>query len=152
MLDDLSRGRPGRVDPSVTLFNAAITDADALAEAVEQAKPQVICHLAAQIDVRVSVDAPAADAAVNVVGTVNVLEAARAVGARVLFASTGGAIYGGGASIPTTEDEQPASGGAVRHREVLRRAVPRPLQPPPRHRARGAAARQRLRPAAGPHR
>ncbi|MGI5223899.1 NAD-dependent epimerase/dehydratase family protein [Actinoallomurus sp. CA-142502] len=108
VLDDLSHGRPGRVDPSVTAFNAAITDADALTEAVEQAKPQVICHLAAQIDVRVSVDAPAADAAVNVVGTVNLLEAARAVGARVLFASTGGAIYGGGVPVPTSEDERPA--------------------------------------------
>ena len=51
-------------------------------------------HLAAQADVRVSVAEPAFDAAVNVLGTVNVLEAARHVGARVVFASTGGAIYG----------------------------------------------------------
>jgi UDP-glucose 4-epimerase len=107
VLDDLSRGRPGRLDPSVTAFDATITDAAALAEVVEKVRPQVICHLAAQIDVRVSVDAPADDAAVNVVGTVNVLEAARAVGARVVFASTGGAIYGGDVPVPTAEDEQP---------------------------------------------
>src|ERR1035438_7981185 len=56
--------------------------------------PELICHLAAQIDVRSSVAAPAADAQVNVVGTVNVLEAARVAGARVLFASSGGALYG----------------------------------------------------------
>jgi UDP-glucose 4-epimerase len=107
VLDDLSGGRLGRVDPSVTVFDTSITDAQALVEAVERAKPQVICHLAAQIDVRVSVAEPAADATVNVVGTVNVLEAARAVGARVLFASTGGAIYGGDVPVPTAEDEQP---------------------------------------------
>ena len=55
---------------------------------------EAIVHLAAQADVRVSVGDPAFDAAVNVLGTVNVLEAARLVDARVVFASTGGAIYG----------------------------------------------------------
>jgi UDP-glucose 4-epimerase len=107
VLDDLSRGRPGRLDPSVTIHKVDITDARALTSTVERLRPQVICHLAAQIDVRVSVEAPAADAAVNVVGTINVLEAARAVGARVVFASTGGAIYGGGVTVPSSEDEQP---------------------------------------------
>jgi UDP-glucose 4-epimerase len=107
VLDDLTRGRPGRVDPSVTVYKADISDADALRSTVERVRPQVICHLAAQIDVRVSVEAPAMDAAINVVGTVNVLEAARAVGARVLFASTGGAIYGAGVPVPASEDEQP---------------------------------------------
>jgi UDP-glucose 4-epimerase len=107
VLDDLSRGRPGRLDPSVTIHKVDITDARALTSTVERLRPQVICHLAAQIDVRVSVETPAADAAVNVVGTINVLEAARAVGARVVFASTGGAIYGGGVTVPSSEDEQP---------------------------------------------
>ena len=107
VLDDLSRGRPGRLDPSVAVHKVDIADADALRSTVERLRPQVICHLAAQIDVRVSVEAPAADAAVNVVGTINVLEAARPVGARVVFASTGGAIYGGGVPVPSSEDEQP---------------------------------------------
>jgi UDP-glucose 4-epimerase len=107
VVDDLSRGRAGRVDPGVKVAKVDIRDADELRSVVEQARPEVICHLAAQIDVRVSVDDPAADAAVNVVGTVNVLEAARAVGARVVFASTGGAIYGGGVPVPSSEDEQP---------------------------------------------
>lgn len=107
VLDDLSRGRPGRLDPSVTVHKADIRDADALTTVVERFRPEVICHLAAQIDVRVSVDAPAADAMANVVGTINVLEAARTAGARVVFASTGGAIYGGGVELPTSEDAAP---------------------------------------------
>ena len=64
----------------------------------------MICHLAAQIDVRVSVTGPARDAQVNVVGMINVLEAARTVGARVVFASSGGALYGRDAAIPSRED------------------------------------------------
>jgi UDP-glucose 4-epimerase len=107
VLDDLSRGRPGRLDPSVVVHKASITDAAALRSIVERVRPELICHLAAQIDVRVSVDAPADDAVVNVVGTVNVLEAARAAGARVLFASTGGAIYGTDVPVPTAENESP---------------------------------------------
>lgn len=108
VVDDLSRGRPGRLDPSVAVHKASITDAAALRSVVERVRPELICHLAAQIDVRVSVAAPAADAEVNIVGTVNVLEAARAVGARVVFAGTGGAIYGAGSPVPTPEDVPPA--------------------------------------------
>jgi UDP-glucose 4-epimerase len=107
VLDDLSRGRTGRLDPSVVVHKASITDVLALRAVVERVRPELICHLAAQIDVRVSVEAPADDAMVNVVGTVNVLEAAREVGARVLFASTGGAIYGVDAPVPTPEDVPP---------------------------------------------
>jgi UDP-glucose 4-epimerase len=107
VLDDLSRGRTGRLDPSVVVHKASITDVPALRAVVEHVRPELICHLAAQIDVRVSVEAPADDAMVNVVGTVNVLEAARAVGARVLFASTGGAIYGVDAPVPTPEEVLP---------------------------------------------
>jgi UDP-glucose 4-epimerase len=107
VLDDLSGGRPGRLDPSIAFHKAGIADADTLRSVVEQARPELICHLAAQIDVRVSVDSPATDAAINIIGTVNVLEAARIAGARVLFASTGGAIYGAGAPVPSSEDDQP---------------------------------------------
>ena len=71
------------------------------------ARSGLICHLAAQIDVRVSVAAPAEDAQANVVGTVNVLEAARAADARVLFCSIGGALYGRDAPIPSLEDVLP---------------------------------------------
>jgi UDP-glucose 4-epimerase len=100
-LDDLSKGRRDRV--AGDLAQVDIRDAAALAAAVAEHRPHVILHLAAQADVRVSVADPAADAAVNVTGTINVLQAAQAVGARVVFASTGGAIYGADAARPTPE-------------------------------------------------
>jgi UDP-glucose 4-epimerase len=105
--DDLSAGRAGRLDHRVTLHKLSLGEAASLASLVTQTQPQLICHLAAQIDVRVSVDAPAHDAQSNVVGTVNVLEAARRVDARVLFASSGGAIYGRDAPVPSPEDVLP---------------------------------------------
>ena len=107
VLDDLSSGRAGRLDPQLPVRKASITDAAALNDEVATFGPELICHLAAQIDVRASVDAPAADAGVNILGTVNLLEAARQAGARVLFASTGGALYGRDAPIPSLEDVLP---------------------------------------------
>ncbi len=107
VIDDLSTGRPGRLDDRVTLHKLSVTEAGPLAEVVGQARPDLICHLAAQIDVRASVVAPAQDALTNVVGTVNVLEAARAGDVRVLFCSTGGALYGRDAPIPSLEDVLP---------------------------------------------
>ena len=108
VVDTLTRGRPGRLDPTTPIHKIDIRDAGALESVVERVRPQVICHLAAQIDVRTSVEDPATDATINIIGTINVLQAARAVGARVIFASTGGAIYGTGVPVPTPEDEQPA--------------------------------------------
>ncbi|HEY7142823.1 MAG TPA: NAD-dependent epimerase/dehydratase family protein [Streptosporangiaceae bacterium] len=107
VIDDLSSGRPGRLDDRVTLHKLSVTDVGSLTEVVSRARPDLICHLAAQIDVRASVAAPAQDALTNVVGTVNVLEAARAAGVRVLFCSTGGALYGRDAPIPSLEDVLP---------------------------------------------
>ena len=107
VVDDLSRGRFARLDDQVILHKLSITDAGSLAALVKQIGPELICHLAAQIDVRVSVAAPADDAQTNAVGTVNVLEAARAADARVLFCSTGGALYGRDAPIPSLEDVLP---------------------------------------------
>ena len=107
VLDDLASGRAGRLDQQVTLHKLSITDTPALTEVVAGFAPELICHLAAQIDVRASVDAPAADAQVNILGTVNLLEAARLAGARVLFASSGGALCGRDAPIPSPEDVLP---------------------------------------------
>jgi UDP-glucose 4-epimerase len=107
VIDDLSSGRPGRLDSRVTLHKASVVDGTALTEIVGSVKPELICHLAAQIDVRASVVQPSADAEANVIGTINVLEAAREVGARVLFCSTGGALYGRDAPIPSLEDVMP---------------------------------------------
>jgi UDP-glucose 4-epimerase len=105
--DDLSTGRPGRLDDRVELHKVSVTDSGQLSRLVGAARPDLICHLAAQIDVRASVARPAFDALANIVGTINVLESARAVGARVLFCSTGGAIYGKDAPIPSLEDVLP---------------------------------------------
>ncbi len=107
VVDDLSAGRAGRLAGEVTLHQLSVTDAASLAMVVTQARPELICHLAARIDVPASVTAPAQDAEVNVVGTVNVLEAARVARARVLFASSGGALYGPYAPIPSREDVLP---------------------------------------------
>jgi UDP-glucose 4-epimerase len=107
VIDDLSTGRPGRLDERAVLHKLSVTDADLLGQVIDSVGPELICHLAAQIDVRASVARPAADAQTNVVGTINVLEAARAAGARVLFCSTGGALYGRDAPIPSMEDVLP---------------------------------------------
>jgi UDP-glucose 4-epimerase len=91
VLDDLSKGRRERIADGVELHVADIRDPDAV---FDRARPEIVFHLAAQADVRVSVERPAYDADVNVLGTVRILEAARRYEARVVFASTGGAIYG----------------------------------------------------------
>jgi UDP-glucose 4-epimerase len=93
VVDDLSNGKRENVPDGARLVVADIRDGG-LGPVFEKARPEVVFHLAAQVDVRVSVERPAHDASVNVIGTVAVLEAARAVGAQVVFSSTGGAIYG----------------------------------------------------------
>lgn len=90
-LDDLSKGSRENVSSSANLHVADIREPDEVFDAV---RPDVVFHLAAQADVRVSVEKPAMDADVNVLGTIRVLEAARRHGARVVFASSGGAAYG----------------------------------------------------------
>jgi UDP-glucose 4-epimerase len=109
VVDDVSTGREQNL--AAALKNGArlervdIRDGDAVAATVGEADPAIIFHLAAQIDVRKSVADPAADARINVEGTVNVLRAAQAHGVpRVVNASTGGAIYGEGRTIPAPED------------------------------------------------
>jgi UDP-glucose 4-epimerase len=101
VLDDLSTGRRENLDGALAagaaLIEQDVRDAAAVAESAAEARAEVVFHLAAQIDVRKSIADPAFDAAVNVGGTANVLEAARVAGARrFVFVSTGGAIYGEG--------------------------------------------------------
>jgi UDP-glucose 4-epimerase len=107
VVDDMSAGRPSRVSAQAAVHKLTVTEAGALAAVTAEFQPEVICHLAARIDVRTSVANPVDDAEINVIGTVNVLEAARAVGARVLFGSTGAVIYGRDAPIPSMEDVLP---------------------------------------------
>jgi UDP-glucose 4-epimerase len=101
VVDNISSGRrenlAGALERGAELVESDIRDAEAMLELFEQAKPEVVFHLAAQIDVRHSVADPAHDARINVEGTINVLAAAHAAGARrFVNTSTGGAIYGEG--------------------------------------------------------
>ena len=108
VVDNLTTGRRENLEQALaggaTLVEADIRDAEALADLFGQVKPEVVFHLAAQIDVRKSAADPAFDARVNVEGTINVLQAARGAGTpRVVSTSTGGAIYGEAQQIPTPE-------------------------------------------------
>ena len=91
VLDDLSNGRRENVREGATLHVGDIREPD---DVFDEVRPEIVFHLAAQANVRTSVERPHFDADVNVLGTVRVLEAARRHGAQVVFSSTGGAIYG----------------------------------------------------------
>jgi UDP-glucose 4-epimerase len=92
VLDNLATGRRENVSAAAPLHEGDIrSDAASVFDSV---RPEACFHLAAQADVRVSVAQPDFDADVNVVGTIRVLEAARAHGTKLVFSSTGGAIYG----------------------------------------------------------
>ena len=108
VLDDLSTGREGNLatarEHGATLHVGSVADPAAVEAAFAAARPEVVFHLAAQIDVRRSVADPAFDTRVNVEGTAVVLEQARRSGARrFVFSSTGGALYGDAEVIPTSE-------------------------------------------------
>src|SRR3712207_339267 len=107
VLGDLSSGDPANVPDDADLEVADLTDAGAVSRVVDAAAPRAIYHLAAQASVTASVADPARDLAVNVAGTLHVLEAARAHDAPVVFASTGGALYGPDAPRPTSEEFPP---------------------------------------------
>src|SRR3954451_1899772 len=108
VVDDLSTRRreilAAAVGRGARLHEASITDVEAMGTVVGTERPEVVFHLAAQVDVRRGVADPAFDAAVNVGGTAVMLEAARAAGVgRFVLASTGGAIYGETEEVPTPE-------------------------------------------------
>jgi UDP-glucose 4-epimerase len=109
VIDNLSSGKRANLERALaagaTLHEIDVTDAPAVARTFASARPELVFHLAAQIDVRLSVDDPAADATSNVLGTIAVLEAARQAGVRkVVNTSTGGGLYGEADLLPTPED------------------------------------------------
>jgi UDP-glucose 4-epimerase len=113
VVDDLRTGRrsnlDGALEAGARLVELDIRDAEALTALAVESRPQTVFHLAAQIDVRKSIEDPAFDAAINVGGTANVLDAARAADSgRVVFVSTGGAIYGEGEGQQLPLDESTA--------------------------------------------
>jgi UDP-glucose 4-epimerase len=112
VVDNLSTGRMSNLDAAqrrgITFHEADIRDGENLQRIFASGRPEIVFHLAAQIDVRKSIEDPNFDAGVNVLGTINVLEAAQRAGvARVVNTSTGGAIYGEVDVVPTPETTPP---------------------------------------------
>lgn len=109
VIDDMSRGMHAHLENALAhgarLLELDVRNSLAVDQAFQSFRPELVFHLAAQVDVRVSMNEPGHDAAVNVLGAINVFAAAHAVGARrVVNASTGGAIYGETKVVPTPED------------------------------------------------
>ena len=100
VVDDLSTGARENLNPGVEFHELDIRSPEA-AELVRERRPDAIAHQAAQMSVSRSVREPLFDASVNLMGSINLLEAARGVGARFVFASTGGALYGDADVLPT---------------------------------------------------
>lgn len=103
VVDNLLTGRRENVNPKAEFYLLDIRSPEIKA-LIETRRPEVICHQAAQVSVRLSVDDPVEDASINILGTLNLLEAAvQAKVARFIFASTGGAIYGEQDYFPADE-------------------------------------------------
>jgi UDP-glucose 4-epimerase len=104
VIDDLSHGHREQVAPEAEFVERDIREP--VRDVFARFRPDTCFHLAAQANVRASVERPAEDAAVNVLGTVHVLEAAEEQDAKIVFSSTGGAIYGE-CQRPAREDDPP---------------------------------------------
>ena len=123
IFDDFSTGQKANLNPKATLHQIDIADSQS-AKLIEQIKPDVLSHHAAQMDVRHSVADPTFDARVNILGFINLLEGCKNASVKkVIFASSGGAVYGEQESFPAPESHatQPASpyGVSKRTRRVV---------------------------------
>ncbi|MFA5021683.1 MAG: SDR family oxidoreductase [Patescibacteria group bacterium] len=111
VVDNLSTGNKNNLNPKAKFFKLDLTDKK-LADIFNEQKPEIVFHLAAQIDVRKSVADPVWDAEQNILGSINLLENCKNFGVKkIIFSSTGGAIYGEAETIPTPETylEKPIS-------------------------------------------
>ncbi len=107
IIDDLSTGMTGNINPAATFYALDIRSPE-VAKVFETEKPDVVNHLAAHIDVRRSVEEPMHDAGINILGGLNILESCVKHGVKkVIFASTGGAIYGVQKVLPASESSNP---------------------------------------------
>ena len=105
ILDNLSTGRKENLNPYAKFYNVDITDFEGVEKVFKDFKPEILYHLAAQIDVRKSVSNPVFDAKVNVLGSINLFKLSVEYGVkRVIFSSTGGALYGEPSKLPATEN------------------------------------------------
>ena len=105
ILDNLSTGFRENIRRDATFFEVDITQAEDVDRAFEQFRPEVVVHLAAQMDVRISTREPIFDATVNLMGSLNIILSSMNVGARkIVYASSGGAVYGDPERLPVRED------------------------------------------------
>jgi UDP-glucose 4-epimerase len=115
VIDDLSSGERGNLNPKARFHHLDLLDAK-IPALIADIRPDVLCHHAAQMDVRRSVSDPMFDARVNIIGFINLLEAGKRSGLKkVVFASSGGAIYGEQEKFPAAEEhpKRPASAYGV---------------------------------------
>jgi UDP-glucose 4-epimerase len=105
VVDNLSTGKRDNLNAAATFYEVDLRDTDALHNVFNAEQPDLVDHHAAQVEVRRSLADPQFDATVNVLGTLNLLEAARAAGThRIIFISSGGAAYGEPVNLPCTEE------------------------------------------------
>ena len=112
IIDNLSTGLKENIPTNAQFLEGDIRDTAFLEKIFNEFSPEIVNHHAAQIDVRVSVDDPILDASINILGTLNILEQARKTGVKkIIFASTGGAIYGEPTVLPADEstNQEPLS-------------------------------------------
>jgi UDP-glucose 4-epimerase len=105
VVDNLTTGSREKLNPAARLYEVDIRDGEELQQVFAAERPEIVSHQAAQASVRLSMEDPARDAAINVLGSLNVLEAARRHGVRkVIYAATGGAAVGEPKYLPVDED------------------------------------------------
>jgi UDP-glucose 4-epimerase len=123
VVDNFHTGKRENLNPQATVYNVDIRNKDGLSQVFDRERPEVVSHQAALADVRGSMEDPISYAEVNVLGSINLLELARQHGVgKVIYASTGGAVYGEPQHLPVTQehpvnplDNYGASKHAVEH-------------------------------------
>lgn len=108
VIDNLSTGKREFINPKAKFIHSDIKNQKQIAQIIQFEKPQIINHHAAQISVRDSVRNPQNDVRINILGLLNIMDAVKTTGVKkIIFASSGGAIYGEAKKTPTPEDYQP---------------------------------------------
>ena len=107
IIDNLSSGKRKYLNPKAVFYKVDIRNREAIDKIFRKEKPQILNHHAAQISVRNSVDNPLNDAEINLLGLLNLLEAGKPYLKKVIFASSGGVVYGEADKMPTPEDYIP---------------------------------------------
>lgn len=108
VVDNLSTGQKAFLNPNAHFYHVDVRDREKLVQIFAEEKPEILNHHAAQMDIRKSVKDPVFDATVNIVGLINLMEEGKKNGLKhVIFASSGGAVYGDADIIPTPETYLP---------------------------------------------